>query len=297
LNLDAAIESFLTHLAVERGLAPSTIEAYGRDLSSLAATTGEAEIAAVDAAAVRRHLDRLDRKGIGASTRARALSAIAGLLAFLRAEGLLASDPMADVERPRRGRRVPRVLSVEQVERLILAPDDSPLGIRDRAILEVLYAGGLRVSELCGLRLGDLELEARVCRVTGKGRRQRLAPLGDPAVVCLNRYLEEVRPRWLRDTATDAVFVSRRGSAVTRQAVWYRLRHHALAAGIERRITPHVLRHCFATHLLEGGADLRMVQEMLGHADIGTTEIYTHVSRERLHSVVERSHPRGQARR
>ena len=297
MKLDAAIESFLAHLAVERGLAPSTVEAYGRDLSSLARTTGEVEIAAIDATCVRRHLDRLDRLGNSAATRARALSAIAGLLAFLRAEGALDADPLADIERPRRGRRVPHVFSVEQIERLIHAPDDSPLGIRDRAILEVLYAGGLRVSELCGLRIGDLELEARVCRVTGKGRRQRLALLGDPAVARLSRYLEEVRPRWAKHAASDAVFVSRRGAPMTRQAVWYRIRHHALAAGIERRITPHMLRHSFATHLLEGGADLRVVQEMLGHADIGTTEIYTHVSRKRLHSVVERSHPRGQARR
>ena len=242
MNLDLAIESFLAHLAVERGLAPSTVEAYGRDLASLAATTGGVAVAAVDAAAVRRHLDFLARQGISAATRARALSAIAGLLAFLRAEGVLDSDPLADVERPRRGRRVPRVLSIEQVERLIQAPDESPLGIRDRAMLEVLYAGGLRVSELCGLCLGDLELEARVCRVTGKGRRQRLAPLGDPAVARLTRYLEEVRPRWVKHAATDGSTSSPRGTK----------RENGGESGIRthgRRITPtHAFQACTFNH-------------------------------------------------
>ena len=297
MTLDAAIEAFLAHLAVERGLAPATIEAYGRDLTELTRTTGEVEPGALDAATLRRHLARLESRGLGAASRARALSSVAGLLAFLRAEGLVGIDPVSDLARPRRGRRVPRVLSVAEVERLIQAPDPSPLGIRDRAILEVLYAGGLRVSELVGLCLEDLALRARVCRVYGKGRRQRLALLGDPAVAWLERYLAEVRPPWVRKAETDAVFVSRRGRSITRQAVWYRIRHWARRAGIERDITPHVLRHSFATHLLDGGADLRLVQELLGHADIGTTEIYTHVSRERLHSVVERSHPRGTAGR
>jgi integrase/recombinase XerD len=297
LTLDLAIEAFLSHLAVERGLAASTIEAYGRDLAALAETSHGADVEALDAALMRRHLDRLATNGLSGASRARALSATAQLLAFLRNEGLLSGDALADVDRPRRGRKVPRVLGVGDVERLIEAPDDSPLGVRDRAILEVLYAGGLRVSELVHLAVGDLQLEARVCRVFGKGRRERLAPLGDPAVERLQTYLAEVRPRWLKDPSCDALFISRRGTSITRQAVWYRIRHYGVCAGIEQRITPHILRHSFATHLLEGGADLRLVQELLGHADIGTTEIYTHVSRERLHSVVERSHPRGQAGR
>ena len=294
MTLDTAIEAFLAHLAVERGLAPGTIEAYGRDLAALAESCAGVAIAGIDASRIRTHLGLLEQSGRGPASRARALSAISGLLAWLRAERVIEGDPLAHVERPVRGRRVPRVLSLQQVERLIEAPDDAPLGIRDRAILEVLYASGVRISELCSLRLADLQLEARVIRVFGKGRRERLALVGDPAVARLTRYLEQVRPSWVRDPAVEEVFVSRRGGGVTRQAIWYRVRHHARQAGIEQHITPHVLRHSFATHLLEGGADLRVVQEMLGHADIGTTEIYTHVSRERLRSVVERSHPRGQ---
>ena len=176
---------------------------------------------------------------------------------------------------------------------LIEAPDESPLGIRDRAILEILYAAGLRVSELTALRLSDLQLESRACRVQGKGRRERLALLGEPAVHWLSRYLEEVRPRWQRGSGDEHVFISRRGTKLTRQSVWYRVRHYGRRAGVVQELTPHVLRHSFATHLLEGGADLRAIQEMLGHADIGTTEIYTHVSRKRLHDLVESRHPRG----
>ena len=297
MTLDAAIEAFRTHLAVERGLAASTIEAYVRDLTALARSTRGGEVAAIDAAALRRHLARLEARGHTGGTRARALSAIAQLLAFLRAEGVLQADPVAELERPKRGRRVPRVLGVAQVAALIGAPDDTPMGVRDRAILETLYAAGLRVSELVGLSLGDLQLEARCCTVFGKGRRQRLAPLGDPAVARLRRWLEQVRPTWTPPGISDAVFVSRRGGRLTRQAVWYRIRHWGARAGIAQQITPHVLRHSFATHLLEGGADLRVVQEMLGHADIGTTEIYTHVSRERLHALVESRHPRGAGKR
>lgn len=292
MRIDASIDAFLAHLAVERGLAPSTVQAYARDLAALIDTTGGIELSRIDAARIRAHAVRLEEAGRAASTRARALSAIAQWLAFLRREGLIEGDPMADVHRPRRGRKVPRVLSVQEVVALIEAPGPDPLGIRDRAMLEMLYAAGLRVSELTGLRVADLHLAAAVCRVFGKGRKERIAPLGEPAVRWLGRYLEEVRPRWVRGEIAE-VFVSRRGGPVTRQAVWYRIRHHARQAGVRGHITPHVLRHSFATHLLEGGADLRVVQEMLGHADIGTTEIYTHVSRDRLQSLVESRHPRG----
>ncbi len=232
MKLDRAIEAFLSHLAVERGLAASTVEAYGRDLTALAKTAGDVAVSALDPALMRRHLDRLAQDGLEASTRARSLSAISQLLRYLRSEGVLAADPLADVDRPRRGRRIPRVLSVGEVERLIEAPDETPLGIRDRAMLEVLYAGGLRVSELAQLGLADLRLESGACTVFGKGRRQRLVPLGEPAVAWLRRYLAEVRPRWARDPSVEAVFVSRRGGPVTRQAIWYRIRHHTRRAGI-----------------------------------------------------------------
>jgi len=293
LRLDSAIEAFRVHLEVERGLASSTVEAYVRDLAAFSDTAGEISLAELGTDLVLNHLARLEVGGRSGSTRARSLSAISQLLLFLRQEGLIQEDLLVDVQRPRRGRRVPRVLSVEEVTRLVEAPESTPLGIRDRAMLETLYAAGLRVSELTGLRVSDLQLETRACRVFGKGGRERLAPLGEPAVAWIRRYLEEVRPRWVQDPGVEEVFVSNRGSGLTRQAVWYRIRHYARQVGVRDYMTPHVLRHCFATHLLEGGADLRVVQEMLGHADIGTTEIYTHVSRERLRTLVDSRHPRG----
>ena len=293
MRLDAAIDAFLAHLAVERGLSPATVEAYGRDLASFADSVGGGVIESVSASSLRGHLDALEARGCAASTRSRALSAISGLFAYLRSEGRLDTDPLGDVSRPKRARRVPKVLSLAEVTALVEVPDESSLGIRDRAILEVLYAAGLRVSELTSLRLADLHLDSHCCTVQGKGRRERLALLGEPAVRWLSRYLEEVRPRWVRGTGPPEVFVSRRRAALTRQAVWYRIRHYGQLLGIAHKLTPHVLRHSFATHLLEGGADLRSVQEMLGHADIGTTEIYTHVSRARLRELVERRHPRG----
>ncbi|HKC50891.1 MAG TPA: tyrosine recombinase [Myxococcota bacterium] len=293
MTLGPAIDAFLAHLAVERGLSPATVEAYGRDLAGLAERLGEVEVAGIDAPALRAHVDALERRGLSAATRSRALSAIARLLAWLRAEGQLATDPLADLARPKRGRKVPKVLSAEEARALVHAPDESDIGTRDRALLEVLYAAGLRVSELTTLRLADLRLESRSCTVQGKGRRERQALLGEPAVGALERYLAEVRPRWVRAGDVPEVFVSARGRRLTRQAVWYRIRAYGRALGIAHKLTPHVLRHSFATHLLEGGADLRIVQEMLGHADIGTTEIYTHVSRSRLHELVNRRHPRG----
>ncbi|HTO68493.1 MAG TPA: tyrosine recombinase [Myxococcota bacterium] len=296
MKLDAAIDAFLAHLAVERGLAAATVEAYGRDLARLAESLGERDVRALDANALRAHVDALERRGLAASTRARALSALAQLLAWLRAERVLDCDPLADLARPKRGRKVPKVLSAEEAEALVRAPDESDVGLRDRAILELMYAAGLRVSELVTLRLADLELASRSCRVQGKGRRERLALFGDPAARALERWLAEVRPRWAHGAEAPEVFTSARGRRLTRQAVWYRIRAYGRALGIAHKLTPHVLRHSFATHLLEGGADLRVVQEMLGHADIGTTEIYTHVSRSRLHDLVNRRHPRGDAR-
>jgi integrase/recombinase XerD len=296
VTLDAAIDAFLSHLEVERGLSRATLEAYGRDLASLARTLGSRRVRSLDAEGIRRHLHALEARGLAPSSRARALSAISRLLRYLRAEGQIETDPLGALARPRRGRRVPHVLSVQDVEALILAPDESPVGKRDRAILETLYSAGLRVSELAALRMSHLKLDTGMCTVQGKGRRERIALLGDAAVQALRRYLAEVRPGWARDPEEPRVFVSSRGRGLTRQAIWYRIRHHARAAGIHRHITPHVLRHSFATHLLEGGADLRAVQELLGHADIATTEIYTHVSRERLRKLVELRHPRGEGR-
>jgi len=297
VTLGGAIDAFLAHLAVERGLSAATLEAYGRDLARLAERLGEIDVARIDARALRAHLGELEERGLSAATRARALSAVARLLAWLRAEGELTTDPLADLARPKRGRKVPKVLSTQEAEALVHAPDESDVGLRDRALLELMYAAGLRVSEVTSLRLADLRLASRSCTVQGKGRRERLALFGEPAARALERYLAEVRPRWVRGRDVPEVFVSARGRRITRQAVWYRIRDYGRALGIGHKLTPHVLRHSFATHLLEGGADLRIVQEMLGHADIGTTEIYTHVSRSRLHDLVNRRHPRGDGRR
>ncbi len=293
MKLSDASDRFLTYLAVERGLAASTLEAYGRDLAVLVELLADPDIAEVSPSRLRAYIQQLEKRGQAARTRARALSAVSQLLAFLRAEKLLDHDPLADITRPRQGRRIPKVLSQQEVEALLHAPDESPLGMRDRAILEVLYAAGLRVSELVHMTLSNLHLETHSCKVEGKGRRERLAFLGVPAVEHLRRYLEEVRPRWVDDDGRGRVFVSSRNPGLSRQAVWYRIQYYAKQIGIARKLTPHVLRHSFATHLLEGGADLRVVQEMLGHADIGTTEIYTHVSRKRLHELVDGRHPRG----
>jgi len=297
VTLGGAIDAFLAHLAVERGLSAATLEAYGRDLARLAERLGEIDVARIDARALRAHLGELEERGLSAATRARALSAVARLLAWLRAEGELTTDPLADLARPKRGRKVPKVLSTQEAEALVHAPDESDVGLRDRALLELMYAAGLRVSEVTSLRLADLRLASRSCTVQGKGRRERLALFGEPAARALERYLAEVRPRWVRGRDVPEVFVSARGRRITRQAIWYRIRDYGRALGIGHKLTPHVLRHSFATHLLEGGADLRIVQEMLGHADIGTTEIYTHVSRSRLHDLVNRRHPRGDGRR
>jgi integrase/recombinase XerD len=296
------VDGFLASACVERGLSPHTLEAYGRDLARFCAWL-EAQGAPALAELRREHvtgfLAELEAAGLGARSRARALVALRRWLRHLGAAGLLAGDPAREVAAPRFERGLPRLLRPDESQALIeaVAPD-SPLGLRDRAMLEVLYGGGLRVSELVGLPLSGLELRAGVVRVLGKGRRERLVPLGEPALRALESWLREGRPLFARAArrASDAVFLSRRGARMTRQNFFARLRLAARAAGIEiERVSPHVLRHAFATDLLEGGADLRAVQSMLGHADLSTTQIYTHVSRKRLRETVEARHPRGRA--
>ena len=228
----------------------------------------------------------------GLSTRsvARAVHAARGLFRFAVREGLLRDDPMENLRAPRAFKALPRALSMAQVEALLAAPDPgTPLGVRDRAILEVLYAAGLRVSELIALRAEDVDFELGVLTCLGKGGKERLVPLGQQARAWIRRYLEEVRGAGRR---SPVLFLSHRGGKLSRMGLWGIVRRHALAAGLERQLTPHVLRHSFATHLLERGADLRAVQAMLGHADISTTQIYTHVSRARLRKVYDQYHPR-----
>jgi integrase/recombinase XerD len=298
LALARAIDRFLSHLAVERGLARNTLDAYGRDLARLAdflESRGVREPEDVRPEHLRRFAESLDRQGLAPASRARALVAARRFTRYLVARGTLPRDPAEGLLAPRLGRRLPRVLRAVETEALLEASEpDGLLALRDRAMLEVLYGAGLRVSELVGLPLAGVDRRAGLLRVRGKGGRERVVPLGEPALAALERWLAEGRPRLARGTRSDAVFLSRRGAPMTRQNFFNRLRALALRAGLDAdRVSPHVLRHSFATDLLEGGADLRAVQAMLGHADLATTQIYTHVSRQRLRDTVERRHPRG----
>lgn len=231
--------------------------------------------------------------GLSPRSVARMLHAIRGLYRFAVREGLIPDDPMENLKAPKSFKALPRYLTPAQVESLLGAPDTTtPLGIRDRAILEVFYASGLRISELLGLRLSDVDLDVGILRCLGKGRKERIVPLGRVAGQWVSRYLSEVRGRQVRSGPATTLFLSSRGSRLSRMGLWGIVRRHAVAAGVERTLTPHVLRHSFATHLLERGADLRSLQAMLGHSDISTTQIYTHVTRERLRRIYDQFHPR-----
>jgi len=300
----AAIDAFLAHAALERGLSPHTIAAYARDLSRFAELCEGRNIhavAQVGSAELRGFASALAGRGLAPRSRARALVAVRRFCAYWVERGILASDPGEDVHAPKLSAPLPRVLRPDEIETLLeAAGGDANLGLRDRAMLEVLYGAGLRVSELVGLALAGLDLRAGLLRVMGKGSRERIVPVGEPALRAVERYLADERPilAGAGKRAGDAVFLSRRGAPMTRQNFFVRLRHWARVAGIPaRRVSPHVLRHSFATHLLEGGADLRAVQAMLGHADLATTQVYTHVTRGRLREVVEARHPRGARRR
>jgi len=299
-GIDGAIDAFLAQAALERGLAPKTIEAYAGDLARFGRWLSEAGVE-TPRSLRRPHVTgfarALEAEGLSARSRTRILVATRRWIRFLLATEELATDPMEGVATPRFGQPLPKVLRPDETAALLAAAaPDTPIGLRDRAMLEVLYGAGLRVTELVTLPLGALDSRAGVLRVFGKGRRERLVPLGEPALAAVELYLEEGRPALLRADreATDAMFLSRRGASMTRQNFFTRLRRLAELAGVpSEQVSPHVLRHAFATDLLEGGADLRSVQAMLGHADLSTTQIYTHVSRARLRDVVETRHPRG----
>ena len=303
-RLSAAVDAFLASAAALRGLAPATIEAYGRDLARLLVFLERSGVARAEQL-TREHVTgfvlALERDGLGARSRARALVAVRRFLRHLGAEGCLRGDPWQGTRLPRFERPLPRVLRSDETAALIESVDaETPLALRDRAMLEVLYGAGLRVSELVRLPLSGVDRRAGLLRVAGKGRRERVVPLGAPALEALDAWLAGGRPRLAKDArrAGDCVFLSQRGAPMTRQNFFARLRRLALAAGIPAAgVSPHVLRHAFATDLLEGGADLRVVQTLLGHADLATTQIYTHVSRARLRETVEGRHPRGSGRR
>ena len=294
--LEPAVELFLSHVAVEKGLAPNSVEAYGRDLRRYAEHLAAAGISgweAVGRAEIQAHLAELVRRGLSPRSQARALSAIRSLHALLAAEKLTPANAADEIDSPRPGRRLPSLLSREEIAALLSAPDPrTPAGRRDRAMLELLYATGLRVSELVSLELNDVDLETRMLVARGKGRKERIVPVGAPAGEAVRAYLGGAREALLHGRRSRHLFVTPRGGRMTRQGFAKLLGRHARVAGIRRRISPHKLRHSFATHLLEGGADLRAVQVMLGHADVTTTQIYTHVDRTHAKRLHERFHPR-----
>lgn len=291
------MEPFLDYLSFERGLSERTLSAYERDLGKLfrfLQGRGEAGPGTITSANLREFVYELNDSGLAPSSIRRAISSLRTYFAFLLEEGVLTSDPSERLESPRAGRPLPDVLSVEEVLQMLESPaQDHPMYWRDRSILEVLYATGVRVSELVTLKLVDLELGQGFCTVFGKGSKERMVPLGSPARRALERYLREVRPSLDRGRGRGVVFLNLRGNPLTRMTIWNLVRKAALEAGIHRSVSPHTLRHTFATHLLEGGADLAAVQELLGHADISTTQIYTHVDREYLREVHRTFHPRG----
>lgn len=299
-EIDGLRDAFLTHARVERGLAEKTVEAYARDLGRFARYLDGEGVTRLDQLSrphVSGYLENAERDGLGARSRARALSALRRMLAYGTAEGLLQSDPLEGIHNPRLPALLPRVLRPDETLRLLEAVDEgTPLGVRDRAMVEVLYGAGLRVTELVTLPLSAIDRRGGLLRVVGKGNRERLVPVGEAALAALDRYLAEARSALLggRPDRTHAVFLTRRGGPMTRQNFFTLIRKLARKADIpQERVSPHVLRHAFATDLLEGGADLRAIQSMLGHSDLSTTQVYTHVSRGRLRDTVEKRHPRG----
>jgi len=290
------IERFIEALWLERGLSAHTQAAYRSDLALL---NGWLQARGVELQSVGRevlldHLAWRMNQGYKARSTARLISGMRGFYRFLLREGVIDTDPTLQVDMPQLGRPLPKSLSEADVEALLAAPDlDDPIGLRDRAMLEVLYACGLRVSELVGLTLEQVNLRQGVLRVFGKGSKERLVPMGEEAIGWVERYCREARPALLAGRPADVLFPSLRGEQMTRQTFWHRIKHQAQVAGIAKSLSPHTLRHAFATHLLNHGADLRVVQMLLGHSDLSTTQIYTHIARARLQALHAQHHPRG----
>ena len=304
--LERQVERFLDHLLVERGLSAHTIAAYRRDLAryvTFLLDRGIDDASSVRDADVSAHVATVSASTHGdgepyrASSVVRALSSIRAFHRFLLREGDLERDPSAGVVRPKLPKRLPKPLSVDEVTRLLAQPDTSPAGLRDRAVLETLYGAGLRVSELVGLDVDDVDIEEGSVRVLGKGGKERDVPLGRYAREAISAYLTRVRPSLATRWSRSALFLNQRGGRLTRQGCTLLLQKHARTASIGKTVSPHVMRHSFATHLLEGGADVRVVQELLGHASVATTQVYTLVTREHLREVYYTSHPRARARR
>ena len=290
--LSGPAKSFLDFCRVEKGLAANSLSSYKTDLERFSLHLSVADKAAT-AQELAGYVESLYGAGLSPRSIARHITTLRNFYSFLTREGQIERDPTEFLALPRQAATLPKYLNREEIDRLLDTPPEAkPTGLRDRAMLQLLYATGLRVSELCGLLLNAVERDSAVLRVTGKGNKQRLVPFGEHAGEAVEKYLANGRPALLKGRASAYLFVTARGSAMTRQAFWMLLRGYGRKAGIFRDLTPHVLRHSFATHLVEGGADLRSVQIMLGHADISTTQVYTHVARRRLREVVDQHHPR-----
>jgi len=296
MEVSAAISSFLTHIRVEKGLSPNTVSAYRRDLMKFCEFVQKRKLAleAVSRDDLVDFLAGLYRQKLESKSVARHLVSLRNFFRFAQVQELITEDPSVNLESPKIRRTLPGYLRLEEVERLLAQPDaKTPFGLRDRAMLEVLYSTGLRVSELVGLRVSDLDTKVGCVRCIGKGDKERIVPIGKKAIGMVERYLRDARPKMIGKFAgSPTLFVNRRGRALSRVGVWKILSAYGRRAGLRVALTPHMLRHSFATHLLERGADLRSVQLMLGHADISTTQIYTHVVEERLKQIYKAHHPR-----
>ena len=290
------LDQFLNHLSVEVGLSANTIESYRRDLERYLRFLRDGKVDAVGAIGqehISKFITLLSRKGLAANTIARKLSSLRRFHKFLVIEGYCDVDPTSTLESPRQWRKLPSVLTVEEMKNLLGQPtEDVPLGLRDKAILEFLYATGVRISELIHTKRKDVLTEVELVRVIGKGNKERIIPIGRVAIASVQKYLREARPTLANENSEDVLFLNRRGRPFSRMGLWKILRKYVTQAGITKRVSPHTIRHSFATHLLEGGADLRAVQMMLGHADISTTQIYTHLDREYLKQEHREFHPR-----
>jgi len=294
VNDNEEIDLFIDALWLESGLSKNTLSAYRSDLNRFVKFLEGKALLGVSQSDIQKFLALLLAQNTKSSSSARILSTLRRFYRYQIRQNQISSDPCAQVLSPKQGRPLPKTMSEQQVADLLNAPDTkSPLGLRDRAMLETLYATGLRVSELVELTLLEANLEMGLVRIIGKGNKERLVPLGEQAVLWLRNYLATGRPDLLGLKSSDAMFVTARGGAMSRQAFWYLIKKHAQRAGINQDLSPHTLRHAFATHLINHGADLRSVQMLLGHADLSTTQIYTHIARERLQSMHEKHHPRG----
>lgn len=294
--MEGYVTEFINYLTVERGLAKNTLESYGRDLKQFGIYLHDKDVDVLkqsNRAVIMAYLHSLQNKGRAVSTISRNLAAIKSFFQFLVREKYLEKDPAANLESPKLEKKLPKTLTIAEVEELVKQPDIVfPSGLRDKAMLELLYATGIRVSELISLNVSDVNLEMGYIRCYGKGSKERIVPLGSIAAKCVKDYIQRGRAKIVRTYDEPSLFVNHHGKRLTRQGFWKIIKKYAHEAQISKEITPHTLRHSFATHLLENGADLRSVQEMLGHADISTTQIYTHVTKNHLKEVYEKAHPR-----